>query len=426
MTAATNPMRYFIEPFDVLFLRGNRLFGDPGSFGESVMPPWPSVAAGALRSALLAHRGIDAAAFARGKITSDTELGTPACPGTFALTGFSLARRYAGPDGCCVETLHPIPADLTVQATHDGAVEARRITPHGGADGIESSAATERLAVLAEPERSKPVSGQWMNAEGWNVHLAGRAIDAQRHLVSSRELWAVDTRIGIALDPAQRKAADGALFTSQAVALHKREHPPAEHGIHDRAQSFDVGFLAEVTGATLPNALTLRFGGDGRAAQATLVSASDATHPHWDAITPPTEGASASTGGEAAHPDYDAITRAGRCRLILTTPGLFTGGWRPTGACTTSDGLRFDLHGVTGRIVCAAVPRAEVVSGFDLARRRPKPAQRVAPAGSVYWLDDLKADTQTLRELVNRGLWSETVENDARRAEGFNRFTFAE
>ena len=33
----------FIEPLDVLFLRGNQLFGEPGSYGEALMPPWPSV-----------------------------------------------------------------------------------------------------------------------------------------------------------------------------------------------------------------------------------------------------------------------------------------------------------------------------------------------------------------------------------------------
>lgn len=38
----------FLEPLDVLFLRGNKLFGDPGSYGASLVPPWPSVAAGAL------------------------------------------------------------------------------------------------------------------------------------------------------------------------------------------------------------------------------------------------------------------------------------------------------------------------------------------------------------------------------------------
>ena len=93
------PSRYFIEPVDVLFLRGNKLFGDPGSFGESLVPPWPSVVAGAVRSALLAARGYDLAAFARGEIAGDAELGTPAVPGTFTVTAFDVARRHAG-GGC--------------------------------------------------------------------------------------------------------------------------------------------------------------------------------------------------------------------------------------------------------------------------------------------------------------------------------------
>ncbi|MBI4864718.1 MAG: hypothetical protein HY815_31355 [Candidatus Riflebacteria bacterium] len=47
-----------IEPLDVLHLRGNRLFADSGH-GECVMPPWPSVFAGALRTRILADLGVD-------------------------------------------------------------------------------------------------------------------------------------------------------------------------------------------------------------------------------------------------------------------------------------------------------------------------------------------------------------------------------
>ena len=36
----------FLEPHDVLYLRGNKLFGDAGAHGEALMPPWPSMAAG--------------------------------------------------------------------------------------------------------------------------------------------------------------------------------------------------------------------------------------------------------------------------------------------------------------------------------------------------------------------------------------------
>ena len=87
---------------------------------------------------------------------------------------------------------------------------------------------------------------------------------------------------------------------------------------------------------------------------------------------------------------------------------------------------RFELQGVKGQLVAAAVPRAEVVSGWDLAQKQPKPAQRVAPTGSVYWIEDLEATPEGLRKLAERGLWTEgEYANSTRRPEGFNRFTFA-
>lgn len=384
---------YFIEPLDVLFLRGNRLFGDPGSFGESLVPPWPSVAAGALRSALLAHKGYDPTRFARSEMGDDPELGTPDRPGSFTLTRFQLARRHRGGR---TEPLFPMPADLVVGKRDDGALEMRRLSPRTRHPGLLSSSATELLAVLPEKERAKPVHGFWLTEAGWRRHLSGGRIDPGAHLLSGSGLWEIDTRVGVGLDPAQGKAEDGKLFSVQAVVLRKMEH---SHG--GSAPSYDAGFLTEVTGARLPETLMLRLGGDGRGALARRVTA------------------------DRQEPDYAAIAKARRCRLILTSPGLFAGGWRPNGTAGGERELYFNLPGIEGRLVCAAVPRAEVVSGFDLAERRPKPAQRAAPAGSVYWLDELETNPEALRKLAERGLWSEQEENAVRRAEGFNRFTFA-
>jgi CRISPR-associated protein Cmr3 len=81
----------FIEPLDVLALRGNKLFGDPGSYGESLVPPWPSVASGAIRSMMLARDG-DPAAFAAGQ--KHPTLGTPTEPGPFTVTAFHVASAH--------------------------------------------------------------------------------------------------------------------------------------------------------------------------------------------------------------------------------------------------------------------------------------------------------------------------------------------
>ncbi len=385
--------QHFIEPLDVLILRGNKLFGDPGSFGESVVPPWPSVAAGALRSALLAHKGISPSLFAKGA-HHDVELGTPENPGSFVLTAFNLARRWhASPTQ--VEPLHPLPADLIVCKQGDHGLVARKLHPHRPPSEIRSSSATPALAVLPSEERGKPEPGCWLTLAGWKKYIAGESIDPDDDLVQSGKLWHMDLRVGVGLDPRSRRAADGALFSTQAVALRKAEHHP---GASNR---YDVGFLAETIGASIPNDLPLRFGGDGRTALCRSVSV------------------------DFAAPNYDAIATAGRCRFVLTSPGIFRDGWLPTGTTATNNDIAFDLHGVRGRLTCAAVRRAETVSGFDLAKQRPKPAQKVAPNGSVYWLEDVRATPEALCKLAAEGLWSDSPEDPARRAEGFNRLTLA-
>ncbi|SFF47636.1 CRISPR-associated protein, Cmr3 family [Fontimonas thermophila] len=374
----------FLEPLDVLFLRGNKLFGDPGSFGEALVPPWPSVAAGALRSRMLADAGVDLAAFARGQVEHPA-LGSPQKPGPFSVVAFHVARRAA--DGR-VELLMQPPADLVISEPEKGPIQVKSLTPTSvpKGEGIASSAPLPLLPVLAEAERSKPASGYWLTESGWRKYLRGET-PAAEDLVKSSALWSFDHRVGVGLDAARRRAEDGKLFSMQAVALKP-----------------GVGFVARVAGAEPPTTGTVRLGGDGRAAALHSVQL------HWP------------------EPDYDAIAQARRCRLVLVSPGIFERGWLPTGTGDASDsGVRFELHGVRGHIVCAAVPRAEVVSGWDLAHRRPKPAQRVAPTGSVYWLELGEGVTaQALRELVNLGLWTdEDHATNPRRAEGFNRAALA-
>jgi len=364
----------FLEPLDVLFLRGNKLFGDPGSFGESLVPPWPSVAAGAIRSQMLATEGVDLPGFAAGEVEHPT-LGTPARPGAFAITSFLLARRTA----TSIETFHPLPADL-IAATDSAGLRLRQLRPASLSAGIESSAPLQQVPMLAADARAKAETGHWLTQAGWQQYLDGK-VPAAEALVESRELWKLDPRVGVGLDTEKRRAEEGKLFTVQAVAL-------AE----------GLGFLAAIAGAEPPSSGVLRLGGDGRAAAVHVVT-----------YGPP-------------EPDYAAIAKAGRCRLVLASPGIFADGWKLPEL--DSDNC-FALVGVTGRLVCAAVPRAEVISGWDLAKRQPKPAQRVAPAGSVYWLEELRATPEQLRKLADAGLWPDAGYDASRRAEGFNRITFA-
>ena len=365
----------FLEPLDVLFLRGNQLFGEAGSYGEALMPPWPSVAAGAIRSHMLASDGIDLAAFAIGK-APHPQLGTPQQPGSFVLEHFQLARQQ----GDAVELIVPLPADLVVSQASDGTPSVTALHPTALHPHIATSSPLPLVPVLAQSDRSKAASGWWLRQSGWQKYLQGQT-PAAADLVHSRDLWAHDERIGIGLDVGTRSAADGKLFTARAVALKE-----------------GVGFAVAASGATLPANASLRLGGDGRAAQL-----------HNAALTWP-------------QADYAAIAKSGRCRLVLTSPGIFADGWRLPGMAANG---QLQLPGVNARVVAASVNRAETISGWDLAARQRKAAVKAAGSASVYWLDDLQATPEALGKLVAQGLWSEPCEDAQRRAEGFNRLALA-
>ena len=368
-----------IEPLDVLILRGNKLFADAGSHGEALMPPWPSVAAGALRSRMLADAGIDPAAFAAGQAGLDPELaaslGSIATPGTFRLAHFGLARNTGTDSAPTFEPLLPLPADISV----DHSEHATLLQPTLLHPALASSYPLLHTPVLCQPEAGKPRSGLWLTAAGIAAWQRGEApARGKGHWLPSAAVWQPDLRLGIALEAGKATVAEGQLYTSEAIALKP-----------------GIAFVVRVQGAdgVLPAKGLLRFGGDGHAARVRPV---DCTLPA---------------------PDSAALARAGRFRLLLTSPGIFPQGWRLPGTDDSAPDGRWHFYGASARLLCAAVPRLETISGWDVALRQPKPALRAAPAGSVYWLDDFQGDPAALDTLQRDGL---PCTDPSRRAEGFN------
>lgn len=364
----------FIQPVDTLSLRGNKLFGAAGDFGESGFPPRPSVLAGALRSLLLAQAGPQIDSFAQGRRLQDTELdrilGTPTEPGDFVLRGVFPACR--GADGQ-VNLLWPLPADLLV---FDSGETVRALEPQSLPQGIQASTPEElpQVAILRQPEAAKPEGSWLLNQAGMAAYLAGLPIQPE-HLVGQSCLWAREPRVGIGLSRASRTAEDGKLFTVEHTAPRQPEHNGLAMGL---------AVAVDGTGDRLPSGGFLRLGGDGRAAALTTMPV-----PAWPS-------------------PLDTIRRMGRFKLALTAPGLFAEGWRPT----LPDGL-------AAKLICAATPRFEVISGWDLAAWAPKDAERAVPAGAVYWFEDFAGDPGKLAEWVAGGLWVHDSDR-VRRAEGFN------
>jgi len=374
----------FIEPLDVLFLRGNRLFGEPGDHGEALMPPWPSLAAGAIRSRMLADDGnIDFTNFAKGKALPAGRLGdcigTPTKPGSFRISRFTLAQK----DGNnAVSPFLPLPAD----GVSKKADSADYLHPCGLHGALACSAHLPMLPVLTQERPSKPITGRWLNLKGITAYLEGESLGAD-HLVEQNALWQEDPRLGIAIDAKTRTVEKGRIYTTKTIAMAK-----------------GIGFLVGVEGAPgcLPRGGLLRFGGDGRGA---------AVHP-CRIIWP--------------EPSWPRVRREKRFRMVLLTPGLFPDGWKPPGLVEKNGLLILSGNGFSARLVAVAGNRTAVVSGWDLARHAPKPAQRTAPAGSVYWFDHFEGETEGLKQLEADGLWPLMEDPDlSRRAEGFNNILIA-
>jgi CRISPR-associated protein Cmr3 len=370
---------HFIEPIDTLILRSNKLFGEAGNFAASQTLPWPSVLSGSIRSAIMARDKMDFTAFAQSK-TSHPNFGSYCEPGNFLLCAFGLMRRMKNGG---YESIHKLPADVVVaqDSAKKFGVVVRQAKPTRLHSRLSSSAATAASAVLAEPTRSKAMGQFWLTQKGWQQYLNGEEI-AEMDLVPSADLWATDTKVGIGLDPSKRSAMEGKLFTTESIVFKR-----------------DTGFYTSTQNADLSGISVLRLGGDGRAAN---IKTAD--------------------GFVAPATPYVKVMDKKRFKIVLTSPGLFEKGWLPTG---TNEDMSFNLHGVTGKLVCAVVPRSEVISGFDLVKRAPKNAERFAPVGSVYWLEDVSGSVSDLGKLAENGLWLDSQHNMSRRSEGFNRIAIA-
>ncbi len=68
----------------------------------------------------------------------------------------------------------------------------------------------------------------------------------------------------------------------------------------------------------------------------------------------------------------DGIKSSGHCRLVLLTPAYFENGFLPTT--------------LNAKVKAVAINRPQVISGWDFDKRSPKPTRRLAPAGTVYFL----------------------------------------
>jgi CRISPR-associated protein Cmr3 len=372
----------FIDALDVVSPRGNQAFGQPGEHAAAQLMPWPSVMAGAVRSAVLTYNGYSSASAIKQLVSDQGALAQQlSLPGantmeqSFRLGYFGLAQRSGG----SVKQLVPLPADVVVTGTIRQPV-IQRLLPQVLPDGVTTSSESAQLPVLRADTASKALSGLWLNASGWQQYCTGEVLNAG-HLVATHELVARRHSVGIGMDSSLRRVNEGQLYTAERLELKN-----------------NTGYWARLhyMPEALPDSTLLRFGGDGHAAR---VTHAQVTLP---ALTP------------------KQIKQHKRFAIVLWSPALFGSGGVPDGIDDTG---RWQHESFNAQLVCSVLSRPQVISGWDLAKQRPKPARAFVPAGSVYWFDQFEGDAEALIAFANNGLWhNDTAADEQRLVEGFNRF----
>jgi len=115
-----------------------------------------------------------------------------------------------------------------------------------------------------------------------------------------------------------------------------------------------------------------------------------------------------------------ALAGTERVRLVLATPALFGGGWKPGWLDGNLEGTPPGT-GVKLRLVGVVLDRWRAVSGFGLedGALGPKPVRRMVPAGAVYFFEYVSGDRSTLAGQGWLAPVSDLAEDGQDRRDGF-------
>jgi CRISPR-associated protein Cmr3 len=382
---------WLIEPFDPLIARDGR----PSAIGrfDTTSFPFPSMVAGASR----------------------TRMGS--VNGAFTLSGSALDElregvHVRGPllaelspeDGAVEDWLVPAPRDAMILKEEGAKPEIRRLAPRSLASG-EALDSFQDMGLRplrlqgsggrGKPPQCIPAFWRWSRLESW-LRSPGDEPGIDLVALGAQKL-PVEIRAHLAIQPGERVGIDGMLFqTSGLRFLQKRSKGSPRLSPRRFALSLWTQG-ATVAGRDLDLAEQLApLGGERRLARWSRASR------EWPQLPQDV---------------LETIVETGRARLILLTPAVFAQGALP-GWNGSAGSPWAPTASVTVTVLAAAVPRPEIVSGWDLATGRPKKTRRLAPAGSVYFIE-LKGAPEDLRQWCKE-TWLACVSDDAQdRRDGF-------
>ena len=243
--------------------------------------------------------------------------------------------------------LAPKPADA-LYFGHGDSARCVRAEPRTFKAGCGADLPDDLLPVLLT-ERVSGKLGDGPAWWSWNDLLAFRGGETVTHARLCRNGWSPppgDRRTHVAIDPNTGAAAAGRLFQTEGLDLDASHDSgrPSAGGLRLLAR------CGEALGGTL-----VHLGGKRRLS---------ALQPEPEEIWP------ASPLGW-----LDRIAHAGGLCLMLLTPAIFSAGYRPGWLDQELIGSPPDMPGLRLQLRAVAVDRWQPHSGWDIARRRPRPSR---------------------------------------------------
>ena len=338
-----------LNPLSPLVLRTGKPFGDTG--GDDSFPfPLPSTLAGALRTAHADTLGLHFKQEEQPRILAWQSQG-------------ALPAKFVGD---LVEALFPKPQDANY-AQPDETLILQRLSPIGVTDGEYCDLPDGLKPVFLEAnDKAKPAAGPvWWTQEVMTDWLLGNQPDQFDIAKLGPNALPIELRNHVALKPETLSAKTGQLFQSSGPDFGNRRSNKPGHDLKNRGWETErYGLLARFSEPIGEG--VLRLGGEGRL---TAVSHIENAWPELRDIVD------------------SALKNAKRIRLILATPALFDGGWKPGWIGQGNEGSPPGVEGLKLRLCAAAIDRWQAISGWDLLHRKPKAVRRMVPAGSVYWFE---------------------------------------
>lgn len=367
-----NKVKIAIEALDLLFFRNAKPFDSANSaFGETLEMPYTSTIYGALRSKILSehYTKYDEFKRAEGGLLTDV-IGSPDKKGSLEINFFSIINDED-------ELFLPIANDLVVEKDNPESVFSLDLNKKPEWLNCDSNYQFDYLLTTSRNIKVEKPERKYISLKNLEKYLNNDSdLDIEK---DNFEFFTKEYRTGIKINKAINTVEEGMLYRKELIRLKD-----------------DFKYYLELSNdeELLPENGLLKLGGEGKGASYYSQDINNSIN-----LSEKTKA---------------RIEATKKFKIYVSTPAILNKGWIPE---FIDDNLvaRLD-NGIQFKIICSSIGKYKMVSGWDIAKGRPKTAYRVLPAGSVYYCEVLNDDFK-INDLLDE-LHGQSI-SDKRRKDGF-------